>query len=286
MFVTTLLLFKNYKTDNLLPDFVMERKFIMAKTIDDFYKDLGIRESSGRYDVVNSIGYLGLYQIGEKAMVDAGYYKPQKEYKNRWDGEFTGKDGVFSKEDFLNNPLAQENAQRIYKQKQWKYLKKLGADKYVDQIVGGVKITESGLLAGAHLWGQDGVMDYLESDGKKNRADINGATVKDYIKKFANYDVSEIIKYKPPKQEPKDPVEQALINQIMTKFEGIYSRSEITKLVHDTISKTSAESLMSKSKEITKQENPTSPRKKDYSNGSSSDGKRVTINGNHILLEK
>ena len=88
----------------------MERKFIMTKTIDDFYKDLGIRESSGRYDVVNSIGYLGLYQMGEKAMVDAGYYKPQIEYKNRWDGEFTGKDGVHSKEDFLNNPLAQENA--------------------------------------------------------------------------------------------------------------------------------------------------------------------------------
>lgn len=265
----------------------MERKFIMTKTIDDFYKDLGIRESSGRYDVVNTIGYLGLYQMGEKAMVDAGYYKPKKEYNNRWEGEFTGKDGVYSKEDFLNNPLAQENAQRIYKQKQWKYLKNLGADKYVGQTVGGVKITESGLLAGAHLWGQDGVMDYLKSNGEKNRADKNGATVKDYIKNFANYDVSEIINYKPQKQKPSDPVEQALINQIMNAFDGIYSRSEITKLVHDTLSQTPAENLMNKSKELTtEKENSTPPRKKNYSNSSSSDGKWVTINGNHVLIEK
>ena len=42
----------------------MEREFIMTKTIDDFYKDLGIRESSGRYYVKNWANYLGMYQMG------------------------------------------------------------------------------------------------------------------------------------------------------------------------------------------------------------------------------
>ena len=37
----------------------------MIKTLDDFYKDLGIREASGRYYIVNDFGYLGKYQMGE-----------------------------------------------------------------------------------------------------------------------------------------------------------------------------------------------------------------------------
>lgn len=87
-------------------------------------------------------------------------------------------------------------------------------------------------------------------------------------------------------QEQINEIEQALINQIMTTFDGIYSRREITKLVHDTLSKTPAESLMNKSKEITQTENSKPQKKRNYSNTSSSDGKWVTINGNHVLIEK
>ena len=45
---------------------------------------------------------------------DPGYYrKPSGNYNNDWTGQFTGKDGVYSVKYFLNNSVAQENAQRI-----------------------------------------------------------------------------------------------------------------------------------------------------------------------------
>ena len=71
------------------------------KTVDEFYKDLGMRESGGNYGAENRLGYLGKYQMGEQALVEAGYYKKDvksyKDYNNDWKGTFTGKDGVFSK---------------------------------------------------------------------------------------------------------------------------------------------------------------------------------------------
>ena len=35
----------------------------MIKTLEEFYRDLGMSESSGRYNVVNPYGYLGKYLI-------------------------------------------------------------------------------------------------------------------------------------------------------------------------------------------------------------------------------
>ena len=86
------------------------------KTLKDFLTDLGARESGGNYRAFNRYGYVGKYQMGEMALIDCGYYKkPSGNYNNDWSGEFLGKDGVFSIQDFLNSPCAQENAQIIFK---------------------------------------------------------------------------------------------------------------------------------------------------------------------------
>lgn len=163
------------------------------KTLKDFLNDLGARESGGNYKAFNKYGYAGKYQMGEMALVDSGYYvKPSKIYNNDWRGNFLGKDGVYSIEDFLNNPQAQENAQIIFKKKQWGYLKAVGADKYCGQIINGYKITPSGLLAGAHLKGAGAVITYLKSGGKNIQKDAFGTSVESYMKKFADYDVSVI----------------------------------------------------------------------------------------------
>ena len=163
------------------------------KTLKDFLTDLGARESGGNYRAFNRYGYAGKYQMGEMALIDCGYYKkPSGNYNNDWSGEFLGKDGVFSIQGFLNNPNAQENAQIIFKKKQWRYLKALGAHKYLGQIINGYEITASGLLAGAHLKGAGAVISYLKSGGKNNSKDAFGTSVESYIKKFANYDISEI----------------------------------------------------------------------------------------------
>lgn len=163
------------------------------KTLKDFLTDLGARESGGNYRAFNRYGYAGKYQMGEMALIDCGYYKkPSGNYNNDWSGEFLGKDRVFSIQDFLNNPSAQENAQIIFKKKQWGYLKALGAHKYLGQIINEYEITASGLLAGAHLKGAGAVISYLKSGGKNNSKDAFGTSVESYIKKFANYDISEI----------------------------------------------------------------------------------------------
>ena len=164
------------------------------KTFEQFLNDLGARESGGNYKAFNKYGYAGKYQMGESALVDAGYYKkPSGKYNNDWSGVFTGKDGVKSIQDFLNNSQAQENAQKKYKKRQWGYLKAVGADKYIGKTINGYIITASGLLAGAHLKGAGSVIKYLKSNGSLIEKDGFGTSVESYIKKFAGYDVSSVI---------------------------------------------------------------------------------------------
>ena len=168
----------------------------MTKNFDDFLMDLALSESGNNYEITNKQGFLGKYQMGEMALVDAGYYKKKvknlSEYNNDWTGSFTGKDGVYSVKDFLNNQTAQENAQIAYKKAQWGYLKNLGAHKYLGETIAGIKITQSGLLGGAHLGGQGRVDEFLRSGGKIDKKDGNGVPVSHYIRKFAGYDVSNI----------------------------------------------------------------------------------------------
>ena len=165
----------------------------MSKTLQEFYNDLGARESGGNYRSVNKYGYIGKYQMGEAAMEDAGYYKkPSRRYNNDWSGQFTGKDGVYSVEDFLNNEQAQENAQTRFKQAQWNQLKAIGVDKYIGKEINNVEVTPSGLLAAAHLKGPGEVKKYLLSEGKNNPKDAFGTSVESYMKNFSGYNVSQI----------------------------------------------------------------------------------------------
>ena len=162
------------------------------KTLQDFLDALGKRESGGNYKAFNKYGYAGKYQMGEAALIDAGYYKKQGKYNNDWTGTFTGRDNVYSIQDFLNNPKAQENAQISYKKRQWLYLKAVGADKFSGKFINGYMITQSGLLAGAHLKGAGGVIEYLKSSGRANPKDAFGTSVESYMKNFGGYDVSSI----------------------------------------------------------------------------------------------
>ena len=163
------------------------------KTLKQFLNDLGARESSGNYKALNKYGYAGKYQMGEAALIDAGYYrKLSRKYNNDWTGEFTGQDNVKTLQDFLNNPKAQENAQIIFKKKQWGYLKAVGAHNYIGLIINRILITPSGLLAGAHLKGAGSVIEYLKSHGKNITKDAFGTSIESYIEQFAGYDVREI----------------------------------------------------------------------------------------------
>ncbi len=157
-----------------------------------FYEMLGKRESGGRYDMVNSLGYLGKYQMGEAALIDAGFYVKDGTAKNDWKGEWTGKDGVTSREGFLASPEAQEKAIRAYHRRVWGYIRNMGLDGYSGSTVQGIPITDSGMLAGAHLLGVGGLKQFLESKGMEDPADGYGTRISEYIRKFAGYDIGEI----------------------------------------------------------------------------------------------
>tara|TARA_Y100000361_G_scaffold97960_1_gene87823 strand:+ start:250 stop:831 length:582 start_codon:yes stop_codon:yes gene_type:complete len=105
-----------------------------------FLNAIGQRESSNRYDVVNSYGYMGKYQFGSKTLKGLGY--------------------KVSKEEFLNNPELQEQAMLDLLKHNKKKLKRF-IDKYEGKTVHGIYITESGILAAAHLAGQGNVRKFF-----------------------------------------------------------------------------------------------------------------------------
>ena len=152
----------------------------------DFLEALGERESSGSYTVVNTYGYLGKYQFGELALIDLGYYTADDTAKNDWQaGHWTGKDGVDSKADFLASPEAQEHAIRAFMKLQWQYLG--DTQRFAGQTIGGLKLTESSLLAASHLLGPGAVTEFLEGGAVSSPKDGYGTTITEYLTLFSGY---------------------------------------------------------------------------------------------------
>ena len=63
----------------------------------------------------------------------------------------------------------------------------------VGKTINGIEITESGILAAAHLGGAGNVKKYLRSNGVKCFSDAYGSSIQIYLKKFGGYDVSSIV---------------------------------------------------------------------------------------------
>ena len=132
-----------------------------------FLDAIGQRESSNRYDVVNSYGYMGKYQFGSKTLKGLGY--------------------KVSKEEFLNNPELQEQAMLDLLKHNKKKLKRF-IDKYEGQTVHGIYITESGILAAAHLAGQGNVRKFFRKGYEFK--DGFGTKMTSYMSQFGGYDLS------------------------------------------------------------------------------------------------
>lgn len=166
---------------------------IAAGTFEDFLKALANQESSMNPTVVNPSGHVGLFQMSEGALQDAGYYKGDATKKtNDWIGAFTGKDGINSIADLKTNPDAQVAAVVAYQAAQWNTIQILGLDKAIGQTINGVPITKSGLLAGAHLVGVGGLKQFINSNGAVVPVDGNGTPISLYISKFGGYATSGV----------------------------------------------------------------------------------------------
>ena len=160
-----------------------------AGAYNDFLQSLAQRESSGNGHSVNQFGYAGLYQMGELALIDAGYYRRDGTEKNDWQGTWTGKNGVNSLQDFLANPATQTQAITTYHNVLWNQITARGLDNQLGQTFNGVPITQSGLIAAAHLIGAGGLRSCLNGG---SCTDANNTTALSYMKQFGGFNVAAI----------------------------------------------------------------------------------------------
>lgn len=133
-----------------------------------FKEALAFKESRGKYNKINTLGYLGKYQFGRSTL-----------HRIR----------IYNTDEFLNNPELQEDA-FIALCSLNKWILQRDIKRSVGKKINGVEVTESGILAAAHLAGAGNVKIYLRSNGNRIFVDSYGSSVQHYMKKFAGYDTS------------------------------------------------------------------------------------------------
>jgi len=140
----------------------------LGKSFVGFKEALAFKESRGDYFTVNSFGYLGKYQFSKETLKLIG---------------------VNDSDQFLKDPELQEKA-FIANVERNKWILRRDIRNFTGKKVNGILITESGILAAAHLAGAGSVKNYLRSYGTDNFADAYGTTIEYYMKRFSGYDTS------------------------------------------------------------------------------------------------
>jgi hypothetical protein len=149
----------------------------LGKSYVGFKEALGFKESRGDYNIVNDYGYMGKYQFSRATLRMMGF-------KNT--------------DNFLYDTRQQEAAFLAYTSLN-KWVLRNDIKRYAGKTIGGVKVTESGILAAAHLAGAGNVKKFLRSAGENRFEDANGASIRYYLRKFSGYDTSHIVPNKKPR---------------------------------------------------------------------------------------
>ena len=135
-----------------------------------FKEAVAHKESQGKYGKINTLGYMGKYQFGIETLKSIGINDSIR---------------------FMNNPKLQEKAFVALLSKN-----KFELQHYIlnfeGKIVDGVKITESGILAAAHLGGSGSVKRFLNSNGERKCKDEYGTSVKTYMRDFGGFETTGI----------------------------------------------------------------------------------------------
>jgi len=148
----------------------------VGSSFNGFKEAVAFKESQGKYHVVNTLGYLGKYQFGKSTLERFRIYDTQQ---------------------FLRTPKLQEEA-FIALCSVNKWILRKDIKRSVGKKINGIKITESGILAAAHLAGAGNVKKYIRSNGANSFKDAYGSSIQHYLKKFSGYDTSFIEANKKP----------------------------------------------------------------------------------------
>jgi hypothetical protein len=159
------------ETDEFTKDKAQFSSPSLGKAYVGFKEAVAFKESRGNYHVVNDFGYLGKYQFGLETLKLIGIYNADQ---------------------FLYNPELQEKAFLANAQRN-KWVLRKDISRFVGKRISGITITESGILAAAHLAGPGSVKKFLRSYGNDTFSDAFGSSIRAYMKKFSGYDTSSIV---------------------------------------------------------------------------------------------
>ena len=165
----------NEKTDYVFPsqnylDYSNYKIPFTGKYFIGFRESIAFKESQGKYRKINTLGYIGKYQFGIETLKSIGI-----------------NDSI----GFIDSPKLQEKAFVILLSKN-KYELKDYINFFDGKVIDGIKITESGILAAAHLGGTGSVKRFLNSNGERKCKDEYGTSVKTYLKDFGGFETSAI----------------------------------------------------------------------------------------------
>ena len=148
----------------MMPKLTVPEIEIDLKDHQSFLKKIGHYESSNDYSRVNRWGYMGKYQFGEETL--------------------EALDINVSRKKFLSSPVLQEKAMDKLLKENHKNLKRF-IKKYDGKVLHGVYVTESGVLAAAHLGGAGNVREWFRNGDVFK--DGNGTPITKYMKVFSGY---------------------------------------------------------------------------------------------------
>jgi hypothetical protein len=163
------LLSYDYPIENGLGNMVLTIPY-KGKYFIGYKEAIAHKESLGRYEKINSIGYLGKYQFGTQTLKSIG---------------------IENSNNFLDNHDLQEQAFIVLLSKN-KYELKDYIRYFEGKVIDGVKITESGILAAAHLGGSGSVKRFLNTNGLRKCRDGYGTSVRSYLSDFGGYETQGI----------------------------------------------------------------------------------------------
>lgn len=151
---------------------MQQQQLQKEQELSKFLFQLSLRESSHKWDVINTLGYMGKYQFGKAALSTIGYSHVTV-------CKFKKNPLIFSEQD-------QDTAIRTLIEYNVEYLDYYIA-MYEHSTINGIYITKSGIIAAAHLAGYVNVKKFLVSNGTYVTKDKYGTKLTSYLKEFANY---------------------------------------------------------------------------------------------------
>ncbi len=134
--------------------------------LERFLSHMARRESNNTPRIVNQFGMMGKYQFSPSTVKGLGFRVSQAQ--------------------FLRDGNLQDSVMVAYMRSNKRDLIRI-INRYDGRVYKGVRITEAGMLAAAHLGGSNSVVAWFNDDSHYGKTDANGTSIRNYMSEFSKY---------------------------------------------------------------------------------------------------